>query len=202
MKTKLIKCKGCPKMFKPNAYAQKFHNFKCRNKYYQEVNKDEIKKKVHLKYLKNKEHILKKTREWKEKNPEKVRRIQKKSWKKYIENNRAHYNELCRGYYRKNYDKCISRSRVHHLVRNKYGYGKKIHKLNKSCFICDSRYKTWLFFDIYPLTIENMLKAVKQNKIRYLCRKHWREASKKRRLRYERKRKREEKKELSSRGKK
>ena len=194
MKTKLRKCGGCGKKFNPKVPQQFFHNIKCRNQYYREINKEEIKRERHLYYLANKEHILKQTREWDLKNPEKRRKINKKGTKKWQDNNREYYNELQRGYYWKNYDKSISRSRVHHLVRSKYGYGRKIHKLNKSCFVCDSRYKTWLFFDIYPLTIENMLKAVKQNKIRYLCRKHWREASRKRRLKYERKMKREVKK--------
>ena len=177
-------CDGCRKKFKPKFPQQFFHNVKCRTKHYLKINKDEIKRKKHLSYLKNKEHILKKTREWALNNPEKRRRINKRGMKKYLKNNREHFNKLSREYYRKNYDKCISRSRVHHLVRDKYGYKEKIHKLKKICVICGSRYKLWLFFDVYPLTIKNMLKAVKQNKIRYLCRKHWREASKERRLKW------------------
>jgi len=194
MKIKLIKCEGCGREFNKKQPNQFFHNIKCRNKYYKEVNKDKIKRQAHLNYLKNKEHILKKTKEWARNNPEKRRRIGKKATKKWQDNNRERFNELQRLYYRKNYDRCITRSRVHHLVRDSCGYKEKVYKLNKSCFVCESRYKTWLFFDIYPLTIENMLKAVKKNKIRYLCRKHWREASREKRLKYERKKKREEKK--------
>ena len=195
MKTRTRKCKGCGKKFKPKFPKQVFHSVKCyhkqHSKKYHQEHKDEIKIKSHAYYLKNKEHVLKKTKEWKLNNPGKRRRIAKKAMKKYLENNREHFNEMMREYYKRNRGKQLSRTKVYKLLRV---YKVKLYKLNKSCFVCDSRYKTWLFFDIYPLTKENILKALKQNKIRYLCRKHWVEASRKRRLKWERKKKREGKK--------
>ena len=186
-------CSGCGKNFKPKWRNQFFHSVKCRTKFYYKKNKDEMKRKAHLKYLKNKEHILKQTREWALNNPEKRRRIEKRAMKKYLENNREKFNQWQRDYYQKNKEKHLTRSRVNHLLKDSCGYKEKIYKLSKYCFVCNSRYKTWLFYEIYPLTVENMIKAIKQNKIRYLCCKHWREASKKRRLKWLRQQKRKNK---------
>jgi len=178
---KMRRCKGCGKNFKPKSPQQFFHNVKCRTRFYLEKNKEDLKIKWKNYYEIHKEQCLETSRKWSLNNPEKRRRINRKSIRKYIENNRDHFNELQRGYYKKHRDKQLSRTKVYKLLRV---YKTKIYKLSKYCFICNSRYKTWLFFDIYPLTKENILKALKQNKVRYLCRKHWIEASKKRRLKW------------------
>jgi len=188
-KNKIRICKGCGKKFKPKVSQQFFHSAKCRSEFYFEKNRDKIKRKRHIYYENNKEKITLMNAKWVKRNPEKRRRIFKKAMKKYLENNRDHFNTLQRGYYKKNKDKQLSRSRVNHLLKDFYGYKEKKYRLSKSCFICKSRYKTWLFYDIYPLTIENMIKALKQNKVRYLCRKHWREASIKRKKKWQRKQK-------------
>lgn len=181
MKKKLRICKGCGKKFKPKAPQQFFHNVKCRTKFYNEKNKEEMKRKGKLYYQTHKEQYEKTAKRWALNNPHKAKAMHKRAMKKYLENNREHFNERSRMYYIKHKEQHLSRTKVYKLLRV---YKVKICKLNKVCSVCSSRYKVWLFFDIYPLTKENILKAIKKNKIRYLCRRHWVEALKEKRRKW------------------
>ena len=181
---KSLKCPCCKKKFIEEYPNQKYCNKDCQKKDYLEKNGDRIKKQGREYYYNNKEQFMKSNRRWELNNPRKFKQMRKKSMDKYRLNNKEHFNKLINGYYHKNKDKQLSRSATTKMLKGKYGYGGNKHKLKKICYTCDSRYKVWLFYDIYPLTPENIIKAIKLNRIKYLCRRHWKEASRVRRLKY------------------
>ena len=181
MKPKQDICPYCKKKFTRKFPAQKYCKKDCQNKDYLERNKERIKKRKKRYYENNKEQAIESARKWALNHPRKAKQVQKKAFDKFRKEKPERYKELTHKVYMKNRDKQLSRTKVYKMLRV---YKKKIMKLNKVCFVCSSRFKVWLFYDIYPLTPENILKALKENKVRYLCRRHWREASKKRKLRY------------------
>jgi len=135
-------------------------------------------------YKNNKESYIKNAREWDERNPRKVKIMRKKGVLKFQKENPERFKELMRLNYQRNKEKQKSRVYVYKVLRV---YKNKKYKLNKSCAICGSYYRPWLFYNIYPLTYENIIKALKQRKIKYLCRKHWNIENKKRIIKNEKK---------------
>ena len=188
MKLRKNTCPYCKKKFTRKFPAQKYCNKDCQNKDYFERNKCKIKEQRKEYYENHKEQHYENNKRWKENHPRKAKQVQKKAFEKWRKKNPERYKIMTHNIYMKNRDKQLSRTKVYKMLRV---YKTKILKLNKICFVCDSRYKVWLFFDIYPLTPENILKALKENKVRYLCRRHWRDASKKRKARYLRQQKKE-----------
>ncbi len=84
------------------------------------------------KYIKNKDKIAKQQKEYKKKNPELVRAINKKGFQKFYKNKRERFNELMRQNYRRNKDKQLARSISHY-------YRKEIlSKFNNKCKTCGS----------------------------------------------------------------
>lgn len=181
---KYLKCPYCKKKFPKEYRNQKYCTKDCQRKDHREKNKDKLRKERVEYYHNNKEQYAESAKRWELNNPRKFKQTKKKAMDKYLKNNKEKFNKLQNGYYHKNKDKQISRSATNKILKGKYGYGGEKHKLKKVCYVCDSRYKVWLFYDIYPLTPENIIKAIKLNRIKYLCRRHWKEASRVRKLKY------------------
>lgn len=129
-----------------------------------------------------KERAIERAREWDLDNPEKRRKIAKKASKKFMTEKRKRFNKMMNESYYRNKEKVLARKKAYTMLK----VNKKInhYKLARKCGVCDKRYKVRLFYDIYPLTSENIIKALNEKKIRYLCSKHWREAATQRKLKY------------------
>lgn len=186
MKPRKNICPYCEKKFIQTYPNQKYCNKDCQNKHYLEKNKRKLRIRKRKYYENHREEIYESNKKWQLAHPRKVKQTQKKAFDKFRKDHPERYIAMVHKTYMKNRDKQLSRTKVYKMLRV---YKTKIMKLNKVCHICNSRYKVWLFYDIYPLTPENILKALKENKVRYLCRRHWKEASRKRKLRYEKEQK-------------
>jgi hypothetical protein len=132
--------------------------------YYQK-NKERISKRQHEYYLKNKEKIIKKTSKRK-KSEEELKR-----WKHYYKevwypNNKDRMKKLMLKQYHNHRDKWYSRSKTHHLLN----YSKENKKLLiKECERCGGKKDLHLHYETYPSKKEEVIKAIKENKLYYLC---------------------------------
>lgn len=88
--------------------------------------------------------------------------------KDYQKKNRKRINFLMRKSYSKNKRKWKSRSKTH-LLFNLIGSGCRI---KRQCAICGLTRNLQIHHEIYPVTKKEIIEAVKNHKIYYLCRTH------------------------------
>jgi len=143
-----MKCKNCNKELPKG--RTKYCSDNCRYKHY---------------YEENKERCIKKAREWEKKNPKKAKEIHKKANDKYRRNNKRRFNELIKKQYYKDKSKWHSRSRVYTMLK---AVNKKI-EINQECKKCKSKDNLRLKFKEHPTKTEDIIKAIKDKKIYYLC---------------------------------
>ena len=114
----------------------------------------------HCFYLRNKKRYIENARRWDEENPKKRKSIQKKAMDKYTKTEKFR-NSILKNY-RNNKDKWASRKRTRELVKS----GRIILK-NK----CKHKENLEIHHEIYPTLTKDIINAVNNNKIYYLCRK-------------------------------
>ncbi len=143
-----MKCKTCAKNLPKGRRI--FCSTKCERRDY---------------YLRNKEKIKKSSREWAINNPERHRELSLKAHRKFREEHRERFNELILRSYRKNKHKWNSRKQLYQLIyRNK----KKM-EIEKKCKRCGSEEDLRFKFEAYPVKVDDIRKAIKEEKIYYLC---------------------------------
>jgi len=143
-----MKCKYCNKEL--TGKRRKFCSTKCSDKNYYENNKEKYKKNAKM---------------WGERNKERYRELSRKANKKYMKLHRERFNKHILNQYYKNKDKWHSRSRIYKMLKAK---NKKI-DLKKVCKKCGSSKNVRLRFEQYPIKTKDIIKAVKDKKIYYLC---------------------------------
>ena len=89
--------------------------------------------------------------------------------KKFREEKPKHFNALMNKSYYKNRDKAICRVKTLQLLKGIYKL--KI-TLTKKCNKCEKPYNLQIHHEIYPKSVEEIFKAIKDKKIYYLCKKH------------------------------
>ncbi len=144
-------CIYCGKEFKLTSSLRKYCSHNC---YYQ----------------KNKNKIIKRVVKWQKKNPEKVRKANKKGIQKFVDDGRM--KKFMRKYYLKNKKKWMSRSITYKIVYHKGSYKKII--LEKDffkCKKCGTKRDLQIHHKIYPTKKEEILKAIKSGTIYILCKK-------------------------------
>jgi hypothetical protein len=113
-------------------------------------------------YNKNRKRYLAYSKQWQKDNKEKTEKYRKISMIRYKENGKM--NELMRKQYRNNKDKWDSRSRANKYIRT------GVIDIDRKCKNCGLPGDK-LRFDEYPKTKEDILKAIMDGKIYYLCSK-------------------------------
>lgn len=120
-------------------------------------------------YLKNKEKIMEKVKEWEKNNPKKTKKKRKKSMDKFRREKPERFNELMRKQYHKHKDKWQSRNSTRKIL-NGTGTFKQYNPLKKQCK-CGSINNLKICYDIYPTYVKDIKKALDDGKIYYKCSK-------------------------------
>jgi hypothetical protein len=118
-------------------------------------------------YNKNKSRYLAYCKQWQKDNEEKVKRYHKISMERYKANGKM--NSIMKKQYRNNKDRWNCRSQTNKYVRT------GIVKIEKICKVCGEPGDK-LRFEEYKVGKENILNAISEGKIYYLCNKHHRES--------------------------
>jgi len=158
-------CKQCKKEFYSNSHLQKYCSKKCQRK---------------ADYIRNKEKIIKRIRRWEYKNKEKKKIYNKKAMQKYVSEGKM--NKAMKENYSKNKEKWNSRTKTRKILFGLNGYKK--YEIEKICKKCGSKNSLEVHHGIYPTKKEEILKAIKEGKIYFLCKKHHKEVTKQNRKIY------------------
>lgn len=136
-------CPRCQKEFIKNKKTQLYCSKKCGDKAY---------------YLNNQEKIKQNSLNWQEDNKEKQKIIHKKAMDKYSKTDKFK-NSVLKNYYN-NKDKWNCRKLTLKLIEIEI-----INPIKK----CNHNINLQIHHEIYPITKEGIIKAVKEDKIYYLC---------------------------------
>lgn len=134
--------------------------------YYQK-NKERLSATRHEYYLKHKEEALENAKKWQ--HTKKGKKYRKKYFKEWYKKNRKHVNQLMNSYYYKNKQKTFSRNATTRCI-NGHGY-LPIEGPKKECKHCGSKERLQMHHEVYPTTKQEIVKAIKEGKIYYLCRR-------------------------------
>lgn len=145
-------CKNCHEEIIKIRKNQKFCKDLCR-KYWLYYNDDNFRER-------NKNYSIK----WHKDNPKRVYEMNKR----YIENNREEFNKSMLKVYQRNREKYNSRHNVRGILNGKYHF-KKEYNLKRKCHKCNSNRNLHLRYEIYPTTINEIISALDNHKIYYLC---------------------------------
>lgn len=127
-------------------------------------------------------------RNWRKKNPEKVKKYNERDRKKYQkeknkeefiikrrikfnkwkEKNKQRYKELRKNYYNKNKSKVWSRE----ITRRVLKFKNKPISIKYKCKKCGSIKNLQIHHEIYPFNRKEIREAIKKGKIYFLCKKH------------------------------
>jgi len=136
------------------------------NKKYRQQNKNKLLPQHKEWYKNNKKKVLDYNKRYKIIHPIKTKRWAKKSQQKYIKQNKELSNKRSLADYYKNKKLWISRYRTRRIVKRDPTLIKKV------CKKCKSRKNLEFHHEIYPLNYDEIRKAIKNEKIYYLCIKH------------------------------
>lgn len=92
--------------------------------------------------------------------------IMKKSMNKFRTNKRERFNEIMLNSYYRNKNKWQCRDKTYMMIINNEV------DLVKQCKNCKENFNLEIHHEIYPNTKEEILKAINEGKIYFLCRKH------------------------------
>ena len=145
----ICKSKGCKK---ETMVRSKFCSLKCRDKNYYQTHTKEYKKSA---------------RAWESNNRERAREIARKANTKFRTEKRDRFNQLMRESYYRNKDKWNSRK----ITRLVILQPQKPVKIKKLCKTCHSKNDLSLKFETYPIKAADIRKAIKEQRIYYMCRK-------------------------------
>lgn len=118
-------------------------------------------------YLKNRKRYVDYSKKWQRENPDKVKKYRDISMKRLKDNGKL--KKIMKKEYEKNKDRWNCRSQTNKYVRN------GIVKIEKICKVCGEPGDK-LRFNEYVVGKENILNAISEGKIYYLCNKHHRES--------------------------
>jgi hypothetical protein len=122
-------------------------------------------------YLLNKKRYIERARIWDEKNPIKSKENHKKAFKKFYTEKPEQFKNLMKRGYKNNKDKWNSRAITRKVILGVEGYAVTSVVPKKFCKECGRKRKLEIHHEIYPLIKEDILKAIKNGKIYYLCKK-------------------------------
>ena len=148
-----MKCIICGKMFFGRS-NKIYCSHQCGNKAY---------------YQNNKNIILKRSRKWEIENPKRKREINKKAVNKFKKDKKKRFNELMNNSYKKNKDKWASRNITNKIIKGTGDY-KKRNILIKQCKKCGIKKDLQIHHEIYPRLVKEIIRAIEDKKIYYLCR--------------------------------
>lgn len=155
---------------KGDSYCKKCHEI--NNSKFKTCEKCRIlnKKRCKKYYNNNKSILRQKIKEYQSNNPDKVKIWSKRAIDKFRKNKPERFNELMRKCYKNNKSKYHSR-RVTSILLNKKGYfgWQDKYKMNRVCRNCNSVYDLQIHHEIYPTKIRELIKAINEGKIYYLC---------------------------------
>jgi len=143
-----MKCLSCKKKLPKG--RRKYCGSKCQQKSH---------------YEKKKDYYKQNSIKWRNKNPEKHRKIMLKANRKFRTEKRERFNKLMRDEYYKHKPKWISRRFVYDII-NTY---KNKPNIDKFCEKCKKENNLSLKFEVYPKTSKDIRQAIKDKKIYYLC---------------------------------
>lgn len=126
-------------------------------------------------YYKHKDAWIKRVREYEKRNPEKVKKWDKKTFDKWYATKRGkdyikNYNLKYYYAHKQNHLSCVLTYKV---INGLNSYQKVTPK--KECKICKCRNDLQIHHEVYPLHKEEVIKAIKKGKIYFLCKKHHKE---------------------------
>ncbi len=121
-------------------------------------------------YRKNKKVFIERTRKWQIDNPEKTKKNGDKSMLKFRTEKRERFNYLMRRNYYRNKLKWKSRRITNFILNGEHSY-KKYNPLIKKCKKCLSILNLEIHHEIYPIKKKEIIIAIDEGKIYYLCRK-------------------------------
>jgi hypothetical protein len=152
------------KFFKPRY-------FPIRKKLTRREKLERIRQSAHKTYLKHKEKHIKWQRAWELRNPEKVKEYAKKTFSKWWKKKKSKewMRKWMKEYYYKHHEKFLSGSATYKL---------KEYIINKSCKLCKANQDLQIHHEIYPIKKDEIIKAIEEGKIYYLCKKCHREIHK------------------------
>ena len=159
-------CRFCYNEFSTLNNNKMFCNPNCRNKFnmYDKHISDKRKEWQRNDYKNNSEKYIKRAKKWAKKNPERYIELQKKSMQKYQSTDKFRISS--KKYYINNKEKCNSRTLTAALLKRKKWKNVPLHKLCKKCL---SSNNLELHHEIYPTNTNDIVNAIKMNKIYYLC---------------------------------
>ena len=143
-------CEFCNEKFMTEKHNpnQKYCSKKCKKK--------NNRKKNYKKYLETE-------RKHNERNREKIRRQSKE----YYQKNKEKLNNKKKEYRKKDYNKWRSREITYKILTSP----KKIISIKNNCKLCNSNENLQIHHEIYPITKQEIIKAISLGMIYYLCRK-------------------------------
>jgi len=148
----IIKCERCGEEFESKSGRHRFCGQKCISKNY---------------YNKNREEIIRKMMEWERRNPERRKITALKANRKYRAGHRERFNKSMIDNYRRNKNKWRSRSATSNLLNHK-DFGKHV-EIDRNCKFCGTKKQLEIHHEEYPFKQKDILKAIKERKIFYLC---------------------------------
>lgn len=122
-------------------------------------------------YLRHKDKYKENARLWEKNNPEKAYEKRKKSLAKFRKENPNRFNELMRLQYKRNPSKQNARTKIGNMIHGRGGYKEHTNLIpNKFCKKCKSTENLEVHHEIYPTKKQEIIQAVTDGKIYYLCR--------------------------------